>query len=760
MFSSQQLVIGWVEYSLAATILLAGTRIFVSRLQQPVDRRNLITMSLAASTLMPLVWCATLFPILRFDLFGSGVEQAAITKKAGHLPVTQQPPTLPGESTFETKSTETRAIASTASLDSQNHANSTANVTVNEQINGWSIAAVALLAIHGLAIIWLFLQWVIGALRLRSITSKTYSASYSVLDLWKETTNGKANPARILITTEVAAPMVFGWRSPLVLIPELIAEGNRSSLHYCLAHEWSHVNCGDLPRWKYVNFCQLLFWYQPLFWVLRRELQICQDLIADDRAARATGNELGPVEYSELLVTIASKANSLRLAGAIAFFDSSSQLSRRVKRLLTNEHPLRSRSTQSFTWVSGLSFLTGALLLGSVRLSSAHAAQGPADKPTESQAAGTNESSRSETQAAGQLKIVRGRVVNDAGEPIAGAKLCLPLTYRPGRTVQTTSDEDGNFKLQCPVEWINPRVNGSSWTAWAYAPGYSIQSQNLYRVLRGDLEDLEEQITIRLPLESNTRVKVLSPDGQPLAGVIVSPKLYMTSVRNATFVPEEMRSDVSARTDEWGNASLPAVQSNLLNSLELVCEEFGRQSMRINYKTDGRPRVIRLLPCAAIQGRVVAENPEWTRGVRLIFETGDASEVPTMRGLAEVVTDNEGNFNVPLIAAGRVIRTYVTLDPTIPVRPLLNDNRYLTAGETTRLEIPLIAAPIVHGKVVVKSTGAPVPNAELSLGYEKFQKSNRVITDEEGRFQGRVLPGPLRIDIVALPAPFARQGGQ
>src|SRR5690606_788346 len=125
-------------------------------------------------------------------------------------------------------------------------------------------------------------QWVIGAVRLRNISRTARTPDQTLLNAWKQVADGRDGSVRLLVTAEIAAPMVFGWRRPVVLIPESISRGDQSALRSCLAHEWSHVSCGDLLKWQLANLCQFLFWYQPLFWMLRRELRVCQDLVADD----------------------------------------------------------------------------------------------------------------------------------------------------------------------------------------------------------------------------------------------------------------------------------------------------------------------------------------------------------------------------------------------------------------------------------------------------------------------------------------------
>ena len=270
---------------------------------------------------------------------------------------------------------------------------------------------------------------------------------------------------------------------------------------------------------------------------------------------------------------------------------------------------LRSRSPQAFYWMSGLLLLTASLLVGSVRLSTVQADEGAPNKPAVTQTGDANQSPNNKEIAANdvQMKVVRGRVINEAGEPVASAQLWLPLQYQPRRTVQATADDTGNFALKCPTDWISPRLSGSSWTIWAYAPGHSIQTHSAFEVVRGDGD---KTYTIQLPPESNTRFKVLTPDGQPLPDVLVQPQNYKTTVGYAA-VPEEMLSVVSARTDNNGLASLPAIQSGPLFRIQMTSKEFGSQSLRVDGSSDMPDREIDLRATATIKGQLVGENPEW-----------------------------------------------------------------------------------------------------------------------------------------------------
>ncbi len=768
MVSSQQIVIGWIEFAIASTILLALTKFFIDRLPQPVDRVNAITLSFIASTLVPLILALSNAPGLQLGLFEIE-EQHAVEppfEDSGSVAapwhhsqfdvrrrgVEASDLSLLPKNNSTTSPTEfTRSGGSTLP-----DAASTTSVFSTPQADVWSFAAVILLGSHVLAFAWLALQWITGSVRLRILSRSSQALTGSLLAVWKQVSNGRGTHVRLIITKEVSAPLVFGCWRPVILIPNSVAFGDQSSLRFCLAHEWSHLICRDLVRWQFVNAFQLILWFHPLFWVLRRELQICQDLVADNHAAEQSDDELSRINYSELLMSIAKGARNPKFTGAMGFLNRKGQLARRVNAVLTQEQPLRVRSQKSFVWMSGLLLLVASLLFGSVRVSVVRAQEGASERSAKRQQIGRGGFAISSElgKTNDNPKIVYGQIVDEMGEPVPGARLWLPLQREPRRIVETTADESGKFELRCPTEWISPSIRGSFWTVWAYAPGFAIQSQSVYQVLRGESK---QEYAIRLPPESNTRFRIVSPDGQPLAGVHVKPQNYKTSVA-WELVPDEMQSAVSGHTDEAGLAILPALSRGPLFRLELISDEFGRQSIRVDDKQQKTEPELRLRPVASLKGRVVTANPEWSRNVDLSFTTDSRNEWKETQGVAETTTDRDGNFQVPIIASGGPLRSYVRIDAALPVRPVLSENVFLTAGETVELEIPLATAPEVYGRVIAKSTGNPVAGAEISLGYGGFRQSDNATTDESGEYRGRALPGGVRVHIISLPDGFVQLG--
>jgi len=67
----------------------------------------------------------------------------------------------------------------------------------------------------------------------------------------------------------------------------------------------------------------------------------------------------------------------------------------------------------------------------------------------------------------------------------------------------------------------------------------------------------------------------------------------------------------------------------------------------------------------------------------------------------------------------------------------------------------------VRDSIRVQGTGKPVPNAEISIQYGVVGSLGTiVVSDRDGKFAARVLPGQVRMQVIFLPEQFARLHSQ
>ena len=106
------------------------------------------------------------------------------------------------------------------------------------------------------------------------------------------------------------------------------------ALRWSLAHEWTHIERHDFRAWLTAGLARVLFFYHPLVWWLRRQLRLCQDFLADDRAARqaTTARRLRGVSHGLGRSRLAGPGAERRLGMG----SSKSELYRRVVMLVQN----------------------------------------------------------------------------------------------------------------------------------------------------------------------------------------------------------------------------------------------------------------------------------------------------------------------------------------------------------------------------------------------------------------------------------------
>lgn len=143
---------------------------------------------------------------------------------------------------------------------------------------------------------------------------------------------GIGRPVRLAVSGSVAVPVTFGWRRPVVLLPETASGWAEEPLREALIHELSHVRRGDWPVQMAARAACALHWFDPLVWLLCRRLLLEAELACDDQVLRAGAGAEG---YAERLVALARqvRGSSHPPASAVAF-GRPSELASRVAAIL------------------------------------------------------------------------------------------------------------------------------------------------------------------------------------------------------------------------------------------------------------------------------------------------------------------------------------------------------------------------------------------------------------------------------------------
>ena len=143
---------------------------------------------------------------------------------------------------------------------------------------------------------------------------------------------------RLLVSDSVPSPLSWGWRNPVILIdPDTMAEAHEADA--ILAHEVAHVARRDWPALMVARLAATLFWFNPLVWLLEREVVQQAEEAADCEAALC----VEPTQYARTLLTLAQVNGRLIPANSIA--PKGGALGRRVRAIL--DRNLRERPSGS-----------------------------------------------------------------------------------------------------------------------------------------------------------------------------------------------------------------------------------------------------------------------------------------------------------------------------------------------------------------------------------------------------------------------------
>jgi beta-lactamase regulating signal transducer with metallopeptidase domain len=504
--------------------MLFLARRMLTRFPQPVDRIRLIQSALAAAMVMPVLLTLAPWPAWRWQVI-EPVETQAV--RVEHFIVPESTDLAPQDSLSGTPMMNLGPKPMVPEFDS-----AMVPVSVNTPApfaksasagqwkwnEAWPISAWVIIAMHGFALFVYFIQWIVGTYQLHRCTRHAITPEPLVVEIWKAVTEGRSPNVRLLVSPDIDVPLMFGWLRPVVLIPQSLAERNGPALQYCLAHEWAHIERGDILTWRGVGFCQIFFWFIPSYWRLRKELRLCQDLLADQRSAA------NAVEYSELLMGFARKRMSFQLAGALTILDRPSHLSRRIKMLLESPVSLRYRCTWRFSILAAVMAGLFPVLISSVRIEAQQV-----DKDEAKALSTVDEAASSNDNQTTELKYTCRVIDKETGNDISGAEVTVrrsihvPGGVRVLAETKHTTDGDGQYEFIIPPEQVAQKSLHIE--VIVRHEKYALRSGGFdyLNSFRKNKKFGERPYFERMELYPGEEVSgtILSPDGQPLMGVDV-----------------------------------------------------------------------------------------------------------------------------------------------------------------------------------------------------------------------------------------------
>lgn len=187
----------------------------------------------------------------------------------------------------------------------------------------------------------------------KAVTAPQWQAALHTL----HTQSGITRPVRLLVSDQVASPLSWGMRRPVIVL-------DRNSLDSVaptpvLAHELAHIAAHDWPLMLLVRALLAWYWWHPLMHLFVRAMAHDIECAADDAALRAG---VAPSQYAHTLMQVSRHAFTAPRAGALAqrVAGRGAELMARIGALLEARRA-RGRVTGA-QWTGGAA-VTGMLVL-------------------------------------------------------------------------------------------------------------------------------------------------------------------------------------------------------------------------------------------------------------------------------------------------------------------------------------------------------------------------------------------------------------
>lgn len=182
---------------------------------------------------------------------------------------------------------------------------------------------------------------VLAAFRVRRLAREAAPASGRPSRLLAELASISGIRGRVqgLVTREDVAPMAWGWRRPVVLLPEGAGSWPEQRLRAVLLHELAHVRRGDVATQLVGELARGVLWFHPLAWWSLRRLRAEQEAACDDCVLRAGTH---PDDYAEDLLAVTGRlAAGPRAAGVALAMGRPGRIEARIRAILAPDRDRR-----------------------------------------------------------------------------------------------------------------------------------------------------------------------------------------------------------------------------------------------------------------------------------------------------------------------------------------------------------------------------------------------------------------------------------
>ncbi len=691
----------------SSLILIVGF-VAMSCVRQPAERLRLMKWVLAACLIIPWLpessdWRTVCLDI---DAWSGPSDETALVQPSSSIAIV--PTAIPDDSLNPHGSLPSTLIPLGEKIDSSSTQRETHSTTLPpsgpeiqspQRIVNGSAGLPEMLVPVWLTSMCIMALWILAGLWVRfSLQRRACAASPGLQRIFEDIAGPAGKNVRVIVSEAIDSPITWGTRRPVIVVPGDFEENATvAEQRWGLAHEWSHVKRRDMASLWLALAVQFVCFYQPLYWVLRRRMILCQDYIADAFAAQHSDSA---EDYAAFLIRLSKsrlqRANSLSLG----LGDYRSQLFRRISMLVDSQADIRPECRKRFTVLTACGSLICLLFLTTIQLDAAN-------EPASSNASVSTTPTPREEELS-ESKTVTGVLIDAAtGRPVAGAQVLL----RGDRLEKTTSDESGSFRF----EQVAARREG--YDLLAYRENL-VTGKILVSQLPNDDQEIVRFTPLRLEMKPGKQARFIvtsSETGKPIKGAAVR------------FGYPDRR---SALTNEDGSVTVSGLIQQQYD-VTIEAQGYARSTPQIDLipVDDLAQFHVKLVPGGEVQGVVLDEEGQPVPEAEVYYREPGAYGYhgDTYR------TDAEGKFRHRFLPLGVPIE--VSIDKEDYVHTTLDVS--LTANVRTReVSITLPRRPLggsVAG-VVQDQDGRPVANVQVANYGNRDSQKRQTTTDGQGRF--------------------------
>lgn len=214
--------------------------------------------------------------------------------------------------------------------------------TITEPMSDWNDPSIIFLMLYAGGLLMVGGRLAAGLWTLRRWTARAQEVTSPQ---WLDALRREAGDRdiRLLVSEDAASPMSWGWRRPVILL-DLDTLAETDDAEAIIAHEVAHIARRDWLSLIASRVTVALFWFNPLVWLLDREVAQQAEEAADSRAAM----RIEPARYAQTLLDWARLGGGPTPLPANAMAGTEPGLVRRVKAILDGRIARRSGSFWTF----------------------------------------------------------------------------------------------------------------------------------------------------------------------------------------------------------------------------------------------------------------------------------------------------------------------------------------------------------------------------------------------------------------------------